>query len=154
MWQDLRHAFRQLCKSPAFTAVAVLTLALGIGANTAIFGVVNRLMLHPLPYENTEGLVYLRLGSDRFAFGYPTPSYMVHAWREEARSFDGIEAYSSRDLLAYDDRGARLVHGMSVTPGLPALLGVRPILGRAFGGRVQPMYGFRSRSTRPASARP
>lgn len=132
MLGDLRHAFRQLCKSPAFTAVAVITLALGIGANTAIFGVVDRLMLNPLPYENTDGLVYVRLGSPRFAFGYPTPAYIARAWRDEAHSFDGVEAYSRRDLLAYDDRGARLVHGMSVTAGLPALLGVQPVLGRAF----------------------
>jgi putative ABC transport system permease protein len=130
--QDLRNACRALLKTPWFTCVTVLTLALGIGANTAIFGVVNRLMLNPLPYPDSAQLVFLGLGSSNVPFGFPTPDFVAHIWRDQARSFDGVEAYASRDVLAYDEGGARVVRGMRITPGLPALLGVAPLLGRGF----------------------
>src|SRR5882672_5196537 len=132
MLQDLKAACRELVKSPWFTCVTVLTLALGIGANTAIFGVVNRLLLNPLPYQGSEQLVYLRLGSTRATFGYPTYNFVARMWRDEARSLDGVEAYELHDMLAYDDGGARVVHAMRITPGLPAFLGVAPALGRGF----------------------
>lgn len=132
MSQDVRHAARGLWRSPGFTLIVVAMLALGIGANTAIFAVAERVILHPWPYAHADRLVYVTLGSPRFTYGYPTPRYVARAWRERARSLDGMEAYSTRDLLAYDNQGARLIHGMSMTPGLPGFLGVRPILGRGF----------------------
>ncbi len=132
MLQDLRNACRALLKTPWFTCVTVLTLALGIGANTAIFGVVNRLMLNPLPYPGSEQLVFLGLGSSNVPFGFPTPDFVAYIWRDQARSFDGIEAYASRDVLAHDEGGARVVRAMRITPGLPAFLGVEPLLGRGF----------------------
>ena len=132
MLRDLKSAFRELRKHPVFFCVAVLTLAIGIGAGTAIFGVVNRVLLNPLPYPNSDGIVELRIGSPRTPFGYPTTDYIARAWREGARSLDGVEAYAVRDLLAYDDSGARVVHGMAITPNLPTFLGVSPILGRTF----------------------
>jgi putative ABC transport system permease protein len=130
MLQDLKSAFRSLLKARWFTCVTVLTLALGIGANTAIFGVVNRLLLNPLPYPDAERLVYLSVGGVLVTFTFPAPSSAVKAWRDEARSLDGIEAYSQRETLAYDDNGARLLTGVKVTAGLPALLGITPVLGR------------------------
>jgi predicted permease len=131
--QDLRYALHQLRANPRFAAVAVLTLALGIGANTAIFSAVNRLMLDPLPYPDAASLVYIaQRPSPQSDFRFPVPGYAASAWREQARSLDGVEAYSRQDLLVADDRGARLVHGIEMTPGLPAFLGVRPMLGRAF----------------------
>jgi predicted permease len=132
MLQDLKNACRSLLKTPWFTCVVVLTLALGIGANTAIFGVVNGLLLSPLPYSNTDRLVYLRLGNENIPFGLPLLGYVAAKWRDEARSFDAVEAYEYRDVLAYDERGARIVRGMGITPSFSSMLGVSPLLGRAF----------------------
>jgi putative ABC transport system permease protein len=135
MLQDLKDACRALAKSKWFTCVTVLTLALGIGANTAIFGVVNRLMLNPLPYPNADELVYLLLNVQGFqgeTFGFPAPNSVVAAWRNEARTLDGVESFSSASVLAYDENGGRVLRGMRVTPGLPGLLDVAPVLGRGF----------------------
>ena len=131
MLQDLKHACRELLKNRWFTCITVLTLALGIGANTAIFGVVNRLMLNPLPYADADQLVYLRTGGDESPSAYPTPPSIARAWREQARSI-AVEAYTSRDVLSHDENGARVLRGMRITPGLPALLGAAPVLGRGF----------------------
>jgi putative ABC transport system permease protein len=132
MLHDLKNACRALLKAPWFTCVVVVTLALGIGANTAIFGVVNTLLLNPLPYPNADRLVFIRLGNDSIPFGFPLPGFVVAKWREEARSFDAVEAYEYRDVLAYDERGARIARGIRITPSLPAALGVSPVLGRGF----------------------
>jgi len=130
--QDLKNACRALLKTPWFTCVVVLTLALGVGANTAIFGVVNKLMLNPLPYPDSDRLVYLTLWPERRQVIPWTPTYVVSAWQKEARSFDGIEGWQPSDVLAYDDNGARVLQAMKITPGLPGLLGVAPLLGRGF----------------------
>src|SRR5688572_497764 len=131
MLEDLKSACRELNKNRWFTCVTVLTLALGIGANTAIFGVVNRLLLSSLPYPDSDRLVYLRPGTPQSEFGLPTLPAVAAAWRE-AQSLDGIEAYEVRTMLAHDERGARVVRGLRTTPGLPALLRVSPELGRGF----------------------
>jgi putative ABC transport system permease protein len=134
MLQDLKYACRELWKNRWFTCITVLTLALGIGANTAIFGVVNRLLLNPLPYGDADELVFLNLNM-QFAgdtFGFPAPNSVVSAWRDEARSLEEIEAFASVSMLAYDDNGGRVLRGTRITPGLPTLLGVSPLLGRGF----------------------
>ncbi len=132
MLQDLKSACRELLKNRWFTCVTVLTLALGIGANTAIFGVVNKLLLNPLPYADADRLVYIGLGSPGIPFGFPVPNFVASALREEARTLDGAEAFAPRNVLAYDENGARVLEGMRITPGLPGLLGVVPALGRGF----------------------
>jgi putative ABC transport system permease protein len=132
MLQDLNNACRELLKNRWFTCVTVLTLALGIGANTAIFGVVNKLMLNPLPYANADRFVYLRLQSSTSQFGAPVPHFVVGAWRERARSLDGIEAFTYFGVLTYDENGGRVLRGMRITPGLPALFRMAPLLGRGF----------------------
>ena len=137
MLLDLKAACRELLKNRWFTCVVVLTLALGIGANTAIFGVVNRLLLNPLPYPDSDRLVFLRLVNERVVYGFPTPGFVAGAWREQAQTLDGIEAFELRDVLAYDDRGARVVHAMRITPDLPSFLGVSPLLGRAHRERLR-----------------
>jgi putative ABC transport system permease protein len=131
--QDLKHACRDLLKSRWFTCVTVLTLALGIGASTAIFGVVNKLLLNPWPYADSDRIVYLNVVRAREQFVVFTPITLASAWRDQARSFEGIEGYGAgRDVLAYDEDGARVLRGMRFTPGLPAFLGVAPAAGRSF----------------------
>jgi predicted permease len=132
MLQDLKSACRELKKNRWFTCIAVLTLALGIGANTAIFGVVNTMLLNPLPYADSDRLVYFRLGHPNVPFGFPIPHFVASAWREQAQVLDGIEVFAPRDLLAYDERGARVLRGMRITTGLPGFLGISPLLGRSF----------------------
>jgi putative ABC transport system permease protein len=133
MLDDLKNAFRALLKTPWFTCIVVLTLALGIGANTAIFGVVNKLLLNPLPYADSDRLVYLEVEVTRRQFGFPPPLSVASAWRDQAGSFEGMEGFGwGRELLAHDENGARALIGMGITPGLPALLGVQPLLGRGF----------------------
>jgi putative ABC transport system permease protein len=135
MLLDLRAALRELAKNRWFTVVTVLTLALGIGANTAIFGVVNRLMLNPLPYANADELVFLGLnmrGLQGDTVSFPAPNTVVAAWRDEARSIERIESFNSISVLAYDDNGGRVMRGARITPGLPSLLEVAPVLGRGF----------------------
>ena len=132
MLHDLKTACRELLKNRWFTFVTVLTLALGIGANTAIFGVVNKLLLNPLPYPDSDRIVDLRVALSRAQFVFPPPSSVAAAWREQSRSFEAIEGYASRDVLAYDENGARVLRGMGITPGLPGFLRVAPLLGRGF----------------------
>src|SRR4026208_2062524 len=98
MLHDLKTACRELLKNRWFTCITVLTLALGIGANTAIFGVVNGLMLNPPPYAAPDELVYLGLnmrGPQGQPFTFPAPNSVVAAWRNEVRSVDGIESFNS-----------------------------------------------------------
>jgi putative ABC transport system permease protein len=130
--QDLRYACRELLKNRWFTCITVLTLALGIGANTAIFGVVNKLLLNPFPYPDSDRLVYLRVVLTRAQFVFPPPSAVASAWRDQARSLEGAEGFTPSDVLAYDENGARVLRGTRITPGLPAFLGVAPLLGRGF----------------------
>src|SRR5204863_3317553 len=90
--QDLRYALRMLKKQPGFTAIAVLTLALGIGANTAIFSVLNALLLRPLPYPNPDRLVLLRERSETFDSGSVSyPNYLD--WRAAQRGFTDLALF-------------------------------------------------------------
>jgi predicted permease len=131
--QDLRYALRGLRKSPSFTAVALLTLALGIGANTAIFSIVNSVILRPLGYPRPEQLMYL---TTQFpALGFPQfwvspPEYME--FRQINRSFSAVGAYTTGEVnLTAGDRPLR-VRSASVDEHLLNALGIQPALGRLF----------------------
>jgi len=129
--QDVRFGLRMLAKSPGFTAVAVLTLALAIGANTAIFSVVDAVLLRPLPFRDPARLVW---ATEHFAFG---PSTVVSAdfpaWKDRNHVFEEIAASggTSGANLTGTGQPAR-VTVTNVTTGLFSMLGVQPIAGRAF----------------------
>ncbi|HEY2017501.1 MAG TPA: ABC transporter permease, partial [Bryobacteraceae bacterium] len=131
--QDLRYAARTLRKSPAFTTVAVLTLALGIGANTAIFSVVNAVILRPLPYPEPGRLVELWGNVKRARVerrGTSLPDYAD--WRDQSRSFEAMALFDdSQVTLTGVDEPERLT-GEFVAHPYFAMLGVRAALGRTF----------------------
>jgi putative ABC transport system permease protein len=131
--QDLRYAVRALRKAPAFTAVVVLTLALGIGANTAIFSVVDAVLLRPLPYPQPYRIV-------SFAWRLPSGTNMANVspltfqyWQEHARSFDGFAATSGGGpLMLVRDGSAERVIAVSGTADFFKVIGVAPAIGRGF----------------------
>src|SRR5262245_60058624 len=126
---DLKFAFRQLLKNPGFTVVAVLTLALGIGANTAIFTFVNAILLRPLPYKDADRLVllyenYPATGWFRNAVAAP----LLEVWRKQCTTFEGLGAqgYSSISLSLTGLGSAEIVTGWRVSANVFGLLGVKP----------------------------
>lgn len=128
-WQDLRFASRQFRRAPVFTAVAVLTLALGIGANAAIFSVVHRLLLDPLPYPDGNRIVMLTADQND---GERFPSVAaLQAIDTRARSVETVAAVSVVGVAVQEDDGQDTVYAV-VTPNYLKMLGVGPALGRAF----------------------
>jgi predicted permease len=128
---DIRYAVRALRRSPTFTAVVVLTLALGIGANTAIFSVVRGVLLKPLPHREGDRLVYLRQSNDApggasMAFSVPE----VADYRSGAKSLGGIAEFSSWSLTQTTPDGAARVQAGLVTGNYFEVMGLTPILGR------------------------
>ncbi|HUQ82939.1 MAG TPA: ABC transporter permease [Gemmatimonadaceae bacterium] len=128
--QDVRFAHRQFVRSVGFTALAVLTLALGIGANTAIFTVVHRLLIAPLPYADGDRIVKLVI--EEGANGTTPTGEMRAAWRASARSLETIAAVSIDALYLQDFGETRDSIPAYVTSNFLGLLGLRPALGRAF----------------------
>src|SRR5215813_49379 len=108
LWQDLRYGARMLVKKPGFTAIAVLTLALGIGANTAIFSTVNAALLRALPYQDAERLVVLRESVSNLGFGAISyPNFLD--WQAQTTTFDQMAAYSSDNFnLSGQEKAARI----------------------------------------------
>jgi len=132
--QDLRYGARMLARNPGFTGVAVLALALGIGANTAIFSVVNAVLLRPLPYPDSDRLVTLWGTNPAVGFSGPAticePNYQE--WRDQNRVFDRIAGFRWETAnMTGAGEPARLI-GSAVTSSFFPLMGARPALGRAF----------------------
>ena len=131
--RDLRYALRGLARRPAFTFAAVLTLALGIGATTAIFSVVYSVLIKPLPYPNADELVRIR----HTAAGISTPIFgreptMYLTYRDENRTFASIGLWQE-DSATLTDRGEpERVRALRVTDGTLQALGVQPMRGRWF----------------------
>jgi putative ABC transport system permease protein len=131
-WQDIRYGARMLTRSPGFTTVAVLTLALGIGANTAIFSVINAVLLRALPYEEADRLVFLTEWSEQV----PQMSFSVANLkdvRDQSTSFESLVGYNGTSfILSTEGAEAERLSGRQVSSGLFPTLRKAPVLGRAF----------------------
>ena len=129
--QDLRYAARVLLRSPGFTVVAAATLALGIGANTAMFSVIRGILLKPLPYTEPDRLFRVYEESVPGVPEFPVSPGNFLDYRRESQSFEALAAYQREDLQLGGDRPEQL-RGMRVTAGFFALLGYSAALGREF----------------------
>jgi predicted permease len=131
LWQDVRYAWRTLRKSPGFTAVAVVTLALAIGANTALFSVVNGVLLNPLPYPHPEELVRLHESKVNFATGsisYPN----FRDWQRENRTFAAMALSRGSSVNLTGIGEPERINIQFLTSDFFSILGVKPVSGRLF----------------------
>jgi putative ABC transport system permease protein len=132
LWRDVRLAVRALLRTPGFTAIALLTFALGIGANTAIFSLVNAVLLRPLPYPNADRIVrvFESLKDN------PEPSAVSYMnwrdWQQQSTSFDALGGYSVNDALLGGEQEPEPARDAAVTANVFQILGARPLLGRTF----------------------
>jgi predicted permease len=130
-WQDVRYGLRVLTKNPGFTAIAILTLALGIGANTALFSVVNGVLLNPLPFPNPDELVAVYAKSPTFqesSIAYPN----FLDWQNDNHSFASLAAYRSDDFNMTGAGEPVRVHIHMISAEFLPALGLQPLLGRTF----------------------
>src|SRR6266849_5309894 len=136
--RNLQYALRVLGKQPLFTAIVILTFALGIGANTAVFSVLNAVLLRPLPFHQPQNLVALGEYDAREKADPGTEidsiSYLDYVdFRDESQVFDRVAVYTNQSVSTLTDgTEATHVQGESVSANLFSLLGVQPILGRTF----------------------
>ena len=128
--QDLRYGLRMLAKSPGFTAIAILTLALGIGANTAIFSVANALLIRPLPYPDPDRLVIVTnaRGPNRRPFSYARATFL----QEHNRSFSGFAPFVAENFNMTGRGDPEQLPAVRVASNFFQVLGVGPALGRSF----------------------
>jgi putative ABC transport system permease protein len=135
MVSDFKYAVRMLIKAPGFSAIAILTLALGIGANSAIFSVVDTLLLRPLPFKDPDRIVmawarYLNDGGDFRSAVHSFPDYTD--LRDQSQSFSGMAAYTRTAGTLSQAEDAQAIEGVAVTPEIFDVLGVPPLLGRGY----------------------
>jgi predicted permease len=131
LWQDLRYSMRMLLKRPGFTAIAIITLALGIGANSAFFSVVNAVLLRPLPYQDPDRLVQVWNSTDKqdqFTVTYPD----FADWRAQNQAFERLAAWTDTGLTLTGAGDALYLQGTIVTADMFPLLGISPKVGRVF----------------------
>ncbi|MFL6520470.1 MAG: ABC transporter permease [Chthoniobacterales bacterium] len=135
MLTDLKYAFRMLIKAPVFTVIAILTLALGIGANSAIFSVINTVLLRPLPFKNPDEIVNIW---GRYANDSGSVRGNVHSFadyvdlRDQSQTMAAMAAYTRTGATLTYGEDAKSLEGIAITPEVFDVLGVPPILGRAF----------------------
>jgi putative ABC transport system permease protein len=136
LWHDLRYGARLLIKSPGFTFVTAITLALGIGANTAIFSVIEAVLLRPLPYRNSERLCMLWKSVQARNIEWDWTSYpAIRDWREQSKSFEDMAVILRPDgseMTLQSDERTEKIQGSKVSGNFFETLGVRPLLGRTF----------------------
>ena len=131
--KDIRYGIRGLLKRPGFTIIALVTLALGIGANTAIFSVVNAVLLRPLPFPNPEELVIVWEDATYAGFPHNTPAPANYVdWKNQNQSFADMAASHETSFNLTGDGEPERVSAYSVTSNFFPLLGVQPLLGRSF----------------------
>ena len=133
LWQDLRYGARMLRKQPGFSLIAILTLALGIGANTAIFSVVNAVMLRQLPFRNPDRLVRLRESNPERgwpSFSVSQPNFLD--WRMRSQTFEGLAALSDASFNMSVGGEVEVIRGAMITADFLPVLGIVPVLGRNF----------------------
>ncbi len=133
LWQDLRYGARMLVKNPVFTLIAVMTLAIGIGANTAIFSVVNGVLLRPLPYPEPERLVMvwekrIREGVNN---NVVAPADF-RDWQARNQVFENMAAYTNTDMALSGDGEPERIRSGNVSAAFFDVVGVKPMLGRGF----------------------
>ena len=129
--QDLRYASRMLVKSPGFALMAILTLAIGIGANTAIFTVLNAVLLRPLPFHDPARLMIVSESSQQFdAMSVAYQNYTD--WKAQNSSFENMAMFRQRDFTLTGDRGPEHIEGREISAGLFSLLGAPLAMGRDF----------------------
>ena len=129
--QDVRFALRQLRKAPGFTAVVIITLALGIGVNTALFSIVNTVLLHPIVLPHPRELVAIDASKPNFEHGsisYPN----FRDWQRDNRSFTGLAIFRHTGFVLTGSGDSERLHGDYVSADIFSVLGVKPILGRLF----------------------
>src|ERR1700722_18637220 len=129
--QDVRYALRQLASNPGFTAVMTLTLALSIGANSAIFSVIEGVLLKPLPYPHAEQIVRLFLSSSEFP-KFPLNPFDFRDFRARNKSFQSMAAFSRGDMQLSGTGEPLALSGFRITAGYFGVLGLKPELGREF----------------------
>src|ERR1041384_4047585 len=128
--KDIRYGIRSLVRNPAFTAIAIITLALGIGANSAIFSVVNTVLLRPLPFVDPDRLVQIQEFDKKNNFEAAVPPILFFQLREEAKSYAEIAALKFATFHLSGGEFPELIKGFQVSANLFSMLGVRPLLGR------------------------
>jgi len=129
--EDLRYGLRMLRKNPGFTAIALLTLALGIGANTAVFSIVNGVLLNSLPFPGPDKLVVLFGSKPNFKEGSISyPNFLD--WQRENHAFTSIAAYRPDSFSLTGANEAEQVRGEMVSADFFSILGVKPVIGRMF----------------------
>jgi len=129
-WQDIRYGLRMLAKRPALTLIAVVTLALGVGANTAIFSVVDAVLLRPLPYTQPDRLVFLTEESQQVP-GMSISMADFNDWRATNSVFESMAPYSPNGAILTGNGETESLQVRQITAGLFPTLGIQPILGRA-----------------------
>jgi len=133
MFQDLKHGVRMLLKQPGFTLVALLTLALGIGANTAIFSVVNAVLLRPLPFEKSDDLMKVTMANPRLGDeSIPLSVADFMDWQSQNQVFENLAAYTDNWYSLTGDGEPERLRGAIVTADFFSTLRARPLLGRTF----------------------
>ncbi len=130
--QDLKYGIRILARNPGFAAVAILTLGLGIGANTAIFTVVNGVLLRPLPFRDPARIVLVLEKNSSFPSLVSTSYENYKDWRDQSRSFASLEASCAANMTLTGNGDPERLPAARVTAGLFSLLGVTPVAGRSF----------------------